>query len=119
MNILKWKKGRQGTGYEKMILANIIFPSFLNTKVRGFDIHILFYPEGIELPEHVDLIEDMRHVRINFVLKKSKLGGVFKSDGIIFTSSRLKIFYSDLPHSVSKIEKGNRWLLSIGLFLRK
>jgi hypothetical protein len=106
-----WEGGRQQSGYGKMLIAesaNYLLP---------FDIYLLKYPEGSEIPEHTDPVPKRRHVRINLVLKKAKRGGMFSCTDAIFGSKRLNIFFSDRPHQVSKIEEGSRLILSIGMLV--
>ena len=83
-----------------------------------FDVYLIKYPEGSRIDTHTDPVEGWRHVRINIVLKLAKKGGAFSCEGRIFGKQRLNIFYSDMPHQVSKIEKGSRLLLSIGFVNR-
>lgn len=104
----QWQKGRQHSGYEKMLLATAKWPIM-------FDIYLLKFPEGSEVAPHTDKVQSGRHYRLNLVLKKAKLGGEFTCDAPIFTSSRLNIFRPDVSeHAVTKVLLGNRYLLSIG-----
>lgn len=114
MKWLKWEKGRQNTGYYKMLLFR-----FKILKLLGFDLYILKSFPGVEVPEHSDVVEGFRHYRVNLILKKSKIGGEFFANEKILDWPRLKIFPSDRPHSVSKIEKGKRIVLSLGIAFKK
>lgn len=107
-----WQKGRQGSGYDKMLIAQ-----WFNSLVP-FDIYLIKYPEGSKIDTHTDPVKEWRHVRINIVLKQAKSGGIFSGEGRIWGGQRFNVFYSDLPHEVSKIEQGSRLLLSVG-FLKK
>ncbi len=61
-NAFRWRRGRQGTGYDKMLLATAAWP------IR-FDSYLIRYPEGSEIPPHTDPVADGRHYRLNIVLK--------------------------------------------------
>jgi hypothetical protein len=115
MKWLVWERGRQNSGYYKMLLAYCKFPAYIRKYVWGWDLYLLWYPEGSEIPEHVDTIEGYCHYRINLVLKKCLSGGEFQAQSTILSYSRLKIFRSDQPHSVTKINQGTRCLLSFGI----
>jgi hypothetical protein len=109
---LRWNKGRQQSGYWKMLLATARWP-------LPFDIYLLKFPEGTEVPEHTDPAALGRHYRINIVLKSARKGGEFICRTPIYANSRIKFFRPDAcAHSVTRVEQGSRWLLSIG-WLRK
>ena len=112
MSILKklfrWECGRQKTGYSKMLLCGVYWPI-------KFDIYLLKFPEGSEIPIHRDRIDAGRHFRLNIVLKNAQQGGEFVCSDSLFETERIKLFRPDISeHKVSKIIKGNRYLLSIG-----
>ena len=103
-----WENGRQQTGYLKKCLVN--------SKRLKFDMYLLKYPEGSEIPKHIDstIIPFHEHHRINIVLKKPDRGGDFIIDNKK-QKGRFFKFRPDLnEHSVSKITKGTRYVLSIG-----
>lgn len=80
-----------------------------------FDIYILRFPEGSEIPEHVNKIKTEKHFRLNIILKNASSGGVFECENSIWETNRIKLFRSDVSnHSVSRIASGPRYLLSIG-----
>ena len=107
-NLFKWQKGRQKTGYEKMLLAGAMWPI-------KFDVYLLKFPEGCEVPPHIDEVTDGRHYRLNIVLKQAKLGGEFICKSPIYCSKRIKFFRPDIcEHSVTQVISGNRYLLCIG-----
>lgn len=108
-NAFRWKLGRQGTGYQKMLLATAPWP-------LPFDVLLIRYPEGSEIPTHVDPAPAGRqHFRINVVLKESASGGKFVCPGALYTSRRLNYFRPDIsPHSVTKVVGGTRYIFSIG-----
>ncbi len=118
MKWLHWELGRQNTGYAKMLLAQCKFPKLIGKYVLGFDLYLLKYPAGTEIPEHVDKVANYRHYRVNVILKNAKSGGEFKAAETIVDWRRLKIFPSDKPHSVAKIIEGTRYLLSFGTCLK-
>jgi hypothetical protein len=107
-HLFKWQKGRQKTGYEKMLLAGAIWPI-------KFDVYLLKFPEGCEVPPHTDKVDSGRHYRLNVILKKAKSGGEFICSSPIYSNRRIKFFRPDVcEHSVTKVISGNRYLLSIG-----
>lgn len=109
---LKWQKGRQDSGYEKMLLAGC-------PKVIPFDLWLLRYPEGSEIDWHHDPVEDKRHYRLNIELSRPEKGGKFvPAMPPIFSVGRAVLFRPDENwHKVTKIERGSRLVLSLGLAL--
>ncbi len=103
---LRWQRGRQDTGYEKL---RLLFLGF-------FDVYLLRYPEGSYVPEHQDHVRyPHRHYRFNFVLRRAKEGGEFVCGKTIFRWWRAVFFRADkYPHWVTPIVRGTRWVLSIG-----
>jgi hypothetical protein len=114
LNFFEWKIGRQLSGYSKMLLMTVKFP-------LPFDIYLLKFTEGSFIKEHVDEVnEGYKHFRLNIILKKSKIGGIFSAEKSIFENSRIKFFRPDIyKHSVSKVESGYRIVLSIGFLIKK
>lgn len=105
---LRWKPGRQQSGYEKMLLL-------ANPFLVPFDCYILRYRPGSEITEHTDPVDDKKHYRLNIVLRKAKSGGQFACSETIFESERIKLFRPDRArHSVSRVDAGTRYVLSIG-----
>lgn len=105
---MRWQQGRQGTGYRKLLLA----------RGRRFDLWLLHFPTGSHVPEHRDAVTRGRHVRVNLVLRQAASGGEFRCAQPIVDWSRLKVFRSDLcEHAVTRIKRGNRWVLSFGVKL--
>ena len=108
MKLWRWEKGRQNTGYEKLLLLG-------SRWLVLFDVYLLKFGEGVSIPSHVDKVEKGRHFRINIILKKAKSGGDFICETPIYESERIKFFRPDIVnHAVSKIEDGTRYVLSIG-----
>lgn len=109
---INWQKGRQGTGYFKKKL-------FESHSGILCDLYLLKYPEGCHIPKHKDEIGfGKKHYRVNLVLKPAKKGGEFICEKTIINLPFLKVFRPDLSeHEVTKVEKGNRYILSFGLAL--
>jgi len=107
-NFLRWKAGRQQTGYQKMLLATALWPI-------KFDMYLLRFNEGHEIPTHRDQVESGKHFRLNIILKHPKRGGEFKCEEALFSTRSIKLFRPDIcEHSVSKIVEGNRYVFSLG-----
>lgn len=106
--LFKWEAGRQNSGYYKMLLARLKWP-------LKFDFYLLKFLEGSEIKTHLAPVPKGRHFRINFIIKKAFKGGEFICNKTLFSNKRIKYFRPDLEkHSVTKIEKGTRLVLSIG-----
>ena len=110
-NLWKWVKGRQNPTYEKFLILQIL-------KV---DCYLLRYRKNSYLRSHIDATDaDHRHWRVNIILKKSRLGGVFCCEKSILDWTRLKIFEAGkYSHSLSRIRQGKRLVLSMGMRIRK
>ena len=109
MRIFRWQKGRQKSGYDKMLLATAKrFP-------LPFDLYLLRFNEGSEVPLHKDPVRLGEHYRLNIVLKKAKRGGEFICQEMLWQTSRIKYFRSDISeHAVTKVSQGTRYVLSLG-----
>ena len=112
-----WKPGRLGTGYQRFTL--------FVSKLLKFDILLIRMSEGIEVPAHYDSVpEELQavgfwvHRRFNIILKQPKKGGKFyvEFDGEQKpTNKRINYFSpSHAKHGVTKIEDGERLVLSFG-----
>lgn len=112
-NIFSWQLGRQSSGYSKMSLLQSIWPV-------PFDLYLLKFPEGSQILEHVDKVDEgFRHYRLNIILKKSLSGGDFIFEQSIINWSRIKFFRPDISkHSVTKVVGGSRYVLSFGFLLK-
>ena len=107
----KWEIGRQAL----MLKAKIPYFKLLVLSGRTFDIYLLKFPEGSRLVPHKDPVDGKRHYRVNVVLRPAEQGGIFLCNGAWVNFPRFKFFRPDqLTHGVSKIEKGERLVLSIG-----
>jgi hypothetical protein len=104
----RWQRGRQGTGYDKMLLFTTRWP-------LPFDSYLIRYPEGSEIPPHTDPVNNGRHYRLNVILKSPNSGGEFICAAPIFASKRIKLFRPDAcEHSVTRVAGGNRYVFSLG-----
>lgn len=104
----RWRSGRQGSGYDKMLLLTARWP-------LPFDCYLIRYPHGSAIPPHVDPVGKGRHYRLNLILKSPQAGGEFVCAAPLFSSRRIKLFRPDLcEHSVTRVEGGSRYVLSIG-----
>ena len=108
----RWQRGRQGTGYDKMLLLTAPWP-------LPFDSYLIRYPEGSAIPAHTDPVQSGRHFRLNVILKAPQSGGEFTCANPIFASRRVKLFRPDVgEHSVTRVVGGSRYVLSIGWILK-
>lgn len=66
---------------------------------------------------HVDNIQKGRYYKLNFILEQPKVDGVFKCKKcIVNLFNRVYLFrHNKYEHSVTKIESGERVLLSFAL----
>ena len=104
----RWQSGRQGSGYDKMLLLTARWP-------LPFDSYLIRYPDGSSIPPHKDPVQQGRHYRLNIILKAPQAGGEFICAKPIYSSSRIKLFRPDqCEHSVTKVQGGSRYVLSIG-----
>lgn len=109
----RWQRGRQGTGYDKMLLLTAPWPV-------PFDSYLIRYPEGSEIPPHTDPVSSGRHYRLNIVLKSPRSGGEFVCATPLFETRRIKLFRPDAcEHSVTWVVGGSRYVLSLGWVLGK
>lgn len=106
--LFRWERGRQNSGYDKMLICGAIWPI-------KFDTYLLKFPEGSQILPHTDKVTSGKHYRLNIVLKNARVGGEFLCENAIFETNRIKFFRPDVSeHQVTKVQKGNRFLLSIG-----
>jgi hypothetical protein len=110
-NWMRWQRGRQGTGYDKLLIL-------VNPLIIPFDLYLLRFPEGTEIPPHRDPVTGMRHYRLNIILKRSQAGGDFVCVDPLFETRRIKLFRPDVStHSVTRVQGGSRYVLSLGWVL--
>ena len=111
-NWLRWRSGRQASGYEKMLLL-------ANPFLLPFDCYLLRFRAGSAIPEHTDPVDARRHYRLNVVVRRAERGGEFQCRDPIYASSRIKLFRPDVsPHSVTPVIDGVRYVLSVGWVLK-
>ncbi|RBP48946.1 hypothetical protein [Arenicella xantha] len=91
-----------------MLLATAAWP-------LAFDMYLLRFSVGDEIPPHQDQVNNGEHHRVNIILKHAKEGGLFICHDAIYDSSRIKYFRPDQSvHQVTKIIQGSRYVFSIG-----
>jgi hypothetical protein len=106
---LPWERGRQRSGYDKLLLL----------EGQRFDVYLLRFGVGSCVPPHRDPVDGAGHLRLNVILIPAQRGGEFECAQAIVDRPRVKLFRSDLhTHSVTTIEAGTRWVLSLGFALR-
>ena len=110
--VFRWQRGRQGSGYDKMLLLQSWWPI-------PFDFYLLRYPQGSAIKPHVDAVAFGRHYRLNVIVKKSAAGGEFFCAAPIFATDRIKLFRPDIQeHGVARVTAGSRYVLSLGWVIR-
>lgn len=86
--LLRWERGRQKSGYDKMLLCCALWPV-------KFDLYLLKFPYGSEIAPHTDKVESGKHFRLNIILKNADEGGEFICHNPIFETNRIKLFRPD------------------------
>lgn len=111
MRLWRWGYDQFRTGYRIFTIAYI--------KALRWDIYLFHYPEGSFIPKHKDPSKYGKHYRFNITLKRAEQGGEFICNNVVFRWWRFCLFRADANyHRVTKIEKGNRWILSFGVTLK-
>ena len=79
------------------------------------------YKEGSYIPKHKDPSSNRKVYRLNIVLVKANRGGEFICPKCLFNfKNRVFLFRADTSyHKVTKIENGQRILLSLGFKLKE
>lgn len=104
----RWQHGRQGSGYDKMLLSTLAWPF-------AFDSYLIRYPVGSRIGPHTDPVTARKHYRLNLIVKRSRGGGEFVCADPIVSTSRIKLFCPDRSeHSVTEVTGSSRYVLSIG-----
>jgi hypothetical protein len=104
---LRWERGRQNGGYDKLLIAQ--------SQLLKFDLYVLRFPEGAEIKPHTDPVKTGRHFRLNVIVKAARRGGEFVVKDAIVNRPRVKFFRPDVSeHSVTRIEEGSRYVISFG-----
>lgn len=109
---LEWVPGRQGGGYQKMMLVK--------SERFHFDCYLLWFPEGSHIPVHTDPSPDgFEHHRINIDLKTPPNGGITLVDGPCSQGEGFLYFRPDLyPHWMTTCIGGSMLIFSIGWLKR-
>ena len=63
--LFRWERGRQNSGYDKMLLCGALWPI-------KFDTYLLKFPQGSEIAPHIDTIKSGKHYRLNIIKNKRK-----------------------------------------------
>lgn len=86
---------------------------------KRFSAYLVNYPNQHRVLTHIDSMPEAKYYKLNIVLKQPKVGGVFHCQKCILNLfGRIYLFRSDkYEHSVSRIEVGERLLLSLSLTL--
>lgn len=111
--MFKWIQGRQHSGYWKM-------PIIVSRWLR-FDIYLLKFEAGVEVPWHVDPAKTGRHFRLNFYLTHPSGGQLLleKNKKAIFSNRLCHLFRADIiQHAMTQVEGGTLYMLSIGKVLK-
>ena len=105
---MRWEMGRQGGGYRKMKL--------FSSEKRKMDIYLLHFPEGSEVPIHIDPApEGFIHQRLNIFLKRPKEGGQIFVEGPVLNIGPFNLFMASVwRHLMTRVTKGSAYILSIG-----
>ncbi|WP_223158050.1 2OG-Fe(II) oxygenase [Thermomonas brevis] len=104
----RWQHGRQGSGYDKMLLLTASWPI-------AFDSYLIRYPIGSSIPPHTDPVTGRNHYRLNIIVKRSIGGGEFICSDPILSTARIKLFRPDRSeHSVTEVIGSSRYVLSLG-----
>lgn len=101
---MKWDEGRQGSGYSKLTL-------FFSKRFKC-DAYILKIPKGVAIPQHVDLVPNANHHRVNITLRgriRMEVNGKSFCLGDWFSYFRPDI----TPHSAPAVVK-DTYLFSFG-----
>lgn len=108
----RWQPGRQGSGYDKMLLLESLWP-------LPFDVYVLRYTLGSGIAPHTDPVAQGRHYRCNIVIWEASQGGRFVCRRTLFSSRRLHVFRPDAEeHWVEPVTQGRRYVVSIGWLRR-
>ncbi|PHV11892.1 hypothetical protein [Chitinimonas sp. BJB300] len=118
-----FRAGRQQTGYQTFTFLHVKWPTWLGSRLLGFDGHLIFYPAGSHIPPHIDQVANGCHYRINLVLWQPARGGEFVCHDVqgrpCWSLGRRLFFFrpDQMTHSISRCES-RRLVLSLGWALR-
>lgn len=99
---MRWQLGRQGSGYDKLLI--------LSSALIPFDIYLLRFPTGSWIAPHIDPVDGYKHYRLNIFLNGLRV----LCRKPIAEGKYWQLMRSDkVAHSVPTAEKTG-WMLSIG-----
>lgn len=112
MRLFRWGEDTYGTGYRIFTLAF--------SRTLGFDCYLFHYKEKSYIPKHKDPANGGRLYRLNIEIWKADKGGKFVCKKMIWQwKNRIYFFRADDSyHYVTPIEKGSRWVLSFGKYIK-
>lgn len=113
MRLWRWGKDVNDTGYRIFTIAF--------SKRLGIDIYLFHYKTGSYIPKHKDPKNNGPMYRFNIELIKAKKGGQFVCKKMLWSWANRVFFFraDDSYHYVTKIEEGERWVLSFGKVMKK
>jgi hypothetical protein len=110
---LRWRPGRIGSGYRKMLFARAKLGA---RGLLGFDVYLLDYPPGSSIPSHLDTVKLARHFRVNVVLRTG--GSRYEGRTLWRLGERVIFFRPDrMTHGVPACAR-RRVVLSVGWAVR-
>ena len=136
-----YEPGRQGTGYMKLRLKEVLQAAEHDPKSllrdllpralgalgcpadnEFYDVFLLKYPKGAYIPKHVDEagVFGKTHHRLNALVTSADKGGHLTVDDkpIEILEGHALVFRPDeQPHAVSEVLEGGRLVLSVGCWL--
>ena len=106
--MFRWLPGRQGTGYETLMLVW--------SRALRMDCCLIRYPVGASIPPHRDAVgPGERHYRLNVTLRSARVGGQLICSESILRVGPINFFRPDLAeHQVTTVEDRTRYVFSIG-----
>lgn len=103
---MKWDKGRQGTGYEKLTL--------LFSKRFKCDAYILKIPRGVAIPPHTDPVPNAKHHRVNITIRGDLWMYTSGNEKVIRVGRWFSYFRPDvIEHSAGPVDS-DTYLFSFG-----
>lgn len=125
-----WMKGRQDTGYNILYLKDKVGVQHLAQRAKDilgpmfedfWDCYLIRYDVGQYIPSHKDDVAlfGKRHHRLNAMVKLAEEGGDFIINGSkaeFPLGSAIDFFPDDEEHEVTKVEKGQRLVFTVGIW---
>ena len=126
---LQWRRGRQGSGYDKASLLDHLADFNVGIAVEALNARLghpaaidawwIVYPPGSGVPAHTDPapVDGFVHLRANLVVSAGDAGGVFVANGkgVDLDVGDLVVFRPDrVEHAVTLVVGGARHVLSVG-----